>query len=176
MKQVAAVYADGGVVDVNPSPVGGTWAFVFVDAEGRRIAEQSGVILPGVLGLKSVSNNVAEFFALIAALDVVPHGWAGTVYSDSQVTLGRLFRGWKLTGLPPFLVTYGARVRQRLDLPNIKHVLLSGHPTQADLLAGVSKKRGLPVSEHNVRCDELCRFRAAELRQALSWACPCLRR
>jgi hypothetical protein len=41
-------------------------------------------------------------------------------------------------------------------LGKIEVILLQGHPTKEDLANGLGKKRQLPVSEHNVWCDEAC--------------------
>jgi hypothetical protein len=46
VSDIHTVYADGGVVNINPSPIGGTWAFCHVDANGGRIREESGRIEP----------------------------------------------------------------------------------------------------------------------------------
>lgn len=167
VRKIAAVYSDGGVIDINPSPLGGTWAWVWVDADGRRLAEQSGVVLPASLGVQTVSNNVSELFALLAGLSALPHGWSGHVYSDSQITLGRLFREWKLANVPPWLVEYGQRTLRRIDLAKTQYTLVAGHPTAAELAKGFSHKRNLPVSAHNVRCDELCTLRGRELKASL---------
>jgi ribonuclease HI len=151
---ITAIYCDGGVIARNPSPVGGTWAWCHVDAAGARIAQGSGVLpVPGT------TNNVAEFCAAVLALEAAPDGWTGRLCSDSQVTLGRLCWGWKLTGLPLDWVQRGSLVLQRLGL--VEAVLLQGHPTAADLRAGIGAKRGYPVSAHNVFCDQACSREAA---------------
>lgn len=48
-----------------------------------------------------------------------------------------------------------------------KTVLLQGHPTKADLACGIGKKRNLPVSIHNVWCDEACGKAAREFLENL---------
>lgn len=149
---VAAVYCDGGVIQVNPSPYGATWACVLVDSAGAVLHEAYGVIDDG---MPSYTNNLAEFAAVVQALELLPDGWRGTVYSDSAVTLGRFFAGWKMTGIPLWLIQRGAAARKRLDWQHVAHVLLDGHPTRAQLAAGIGK-RGSPVSIHNVTCDALC--------------------
>lgn len=148
-----AVYADGGVIRVNPSPHGGTWAWCWVDAGGARIRSAAGLILPGDIGMETVSNNVSEFMALARSLRSLPDGWSGTVYSDSRVTLGRIFEGWRDKGLPWHWIEAARRNLERLGA--VRPVLLDGHPTKAQLAAGLGK-RGNPVSEHNVFCDAEC--------------------
>jgi ribonuclease HI len=168
---IAAVYADGGVIGVNPSPIGGTWAYVHVDAGGEVIARDSAVVTPRS-SVPLITNNLTEMIALVRALAALPAGWSGHVYSDSQITLGRLFLGWKMNGIPPMLVKQGADALERLDLPNVQWTLLDGHPTKAQLAIGKGK-RGNPVSIHNVACDKECGRLAREfsaLRQELQTA------
>lgn len=153
-----AVYADGGVIQRNPSPIGGTWAWCHVSASGERIRTDSGVILPRH-SLPEITNNLSEYVALVRSLEALPEGWSGAVYSDSQVTLARLFKGARCKGLPPVLVRQGAAATERLDWGCLSPVLLQGHPTKAELLAGIGKE-GRPVSEHNVWCDLECGVRA----------------
>lgn len=156
---VTAIYADGGVIQINPSPIGGTWAFCHVNAANQRIRTASGVVLPRS-SCPLITNNLTEMIALVKGLEALPDGWAGVVYSDSQITLGRLFEGWKMSGIPPVLIRQGTAAMARLDWANCNYVLLDGHPTKAQLLAGRGK-RGAPVSEHNVFCDKACQKEAA---------------
>jgi ribonuclease HI len=159
-----AIYCDGGVIRVNPSPIGGTWAVRFV-RDGEVIAERSGVITPIRPGLPAITNNLTELLAVVSGLSKLPWTWTGTVYSDSQVTLGRVFDGWKWAGVPDWLRHDYERERIRLaNWDQITHVLLDGHPTKAQLLAGIGR-HGYPVSEHNVWCDRECGKRAAEYMQ-----------
>lgn len=152
-----SLYCDGGVIGSNPSSVGGTWAFCIVEND-ERIFEHKGFITPGE-DLPAITNNLTEMLALVRGLQQLPVGWAGTIYSDSQITLGRAFEGWKWKNIPAWLHHEYQVARGRLGWPNIKHVLLQGHPTKAELLAGVGKS-GRPVSEHNVWCDKACGERA----------------
>jgi ribonuclease HI len=153
----AAVYADGGVVLVNPSPHGGTWAYCWVDAAGARVFEASGVLLPETVapGAEAVSNNDSEFFAVAKALASLPDRWSGPVYTDSRVTICRMRN--ILAGFPVNLsaawTSHAARLLGRLG--PISWVLLDGHPTKAQLAAGIGK-RGNPCSAHNVWCDQEC--------------------
>jgi ribonuclease HI len=163
---IAAVYADGGVIGINPSPHGGTWAYVHVNEEGHVIAKNSGLVMPRA-SLPLITNNLTEMIALVKALEALPTGWSGHVYSDSQITLGRLFLGWKMNGIPPVLVRQGAAALERLDLPHIQWTLLDGHPTKAQLAMGKGK-RGNPVSIHNVACDTECGRLAREFTQVLA--------
>lgn len=164
-KTVVAVYADGGVIGRNPSLIGGTWAWAHVDAAGERIATGSGVVEPETAGVPAITNNYTEMIAILNGLAELPEGWAGIVCSDSKITLGRLFWEWKWTGIPARIIRRAAIVLQRLDLANSTVLLVDGHPTAAQLAAGVGK-RGGPVSEHNVWCDAECGRRGRAFRKA----------
>lgn len=157
------LYVDGGVIGVNPSPCDGTWAWIRVDAEDNIIASDSGYVrqvypecpLP-------VSNNVSELVAALQGLLALPEGWKGQFYSDSRITLGRVFQGWALAGVPDCL--------RRLILPakfrpvEVTWWLLDGHPT-AKHLAENRGKRGNQVSKWNAWCDKEC-SRLAKVYQA----------
>jgi hypothetical protein len=164
MSTIVAAYADGGVIQCNPSPIGGTWAACHVTADGARVWEASGVIPAGSF---PISNNYAEYVAALRALEALPPGWSGRLYSDSRITLGRLCGEWwegaihhtqaicySLNGLPADEIARGRSVLGRLG-PFVG-VLLQGHPTRADLARGVGAKRGFPVSIHNVWADDAC--------------------
>lgn len=166
MKEVVALYCDGGVIGRNPSTVGGTYAWCGVDAHGNRVLTHGGIV--EVVDDRPVTNNWTEQIAIVRALESMPDGWSGTVYSDSQIALGRVFLGWKTSNLPSNIKQRGIDALKRLG--TVKHVLLQGHPTKADLIAGIGKKRNLPVSEHNVWCDKEC-GRQAEVHKIrnLTW-------
>lgn len=154
-----ALYADGGVIGGNPSEIGGTWAWRHVGLDGE-INSGSGVIAPREAGLAVVTNNLTEMLAVLKGLQALPDGWQGVVYSDSNVTLGRVFRGWKWANIPTWVHDLYRQQVERLAWSSIDFVLLAGHPTAAQLAAGTGR-HGYPVSEHNVWCDKACR-RAGE--------------
>ena len=155
---VAHVFADGGVIRKNPSEIGGTWAFALVNAIGGRVAAASGhVAAAEVAPLPWVSNNLTECVALLLAFEQLPDGWAGPAYSDSLNAIKAHTRaglgGCDLDPpeyLPGDLWRRMARCRNRLGA--VTFTLLGGHPTRAELAAGV-RKDGKPVSAHNVFCD-----------------------
>jgi ribonuclease HI len=156
-----ALFADGGVIGSNPSAIGGTWAWRWV-REGAESCSFSGVITPQQAGLPAITNNLTEMLALVSGLQALPASWAGVVYSDSQITLGRIFLGWKWKNIPLWLHHEYQQARARLvNWDKIQWVLLQGHPTRAELAAGIGS-RGYPVSEHNVWVDKTCGERAAE--------------
>lgn len=149
---VAAVYADGGCIKCNPSPIGGTWATCHVTCEGTRRFVAYGIVRTKDTGTK-VTNNQTEFYALLMGLEALPNGWSGAVYSDSDVTLQRFFRNATARNIP---ADWHNRMFRCLDrLGTLTPVLLSGHPTKKELEVGVSRS-GHPVSEHNVFCDRMC--------------------
>lgn len=154
-EQIIALYADGGVIGRNPSSVGGTWAWRHVNANGEPVAEESGVITVAEAKVGFVTNNLTELLALVNGIEALPAGWRGTVYSDSNISLGRLFRGWALNEVPQWLIERMGAAMRHVDIEHSREVLLDGHPTKAQLEAGTGK-RGNPVSIHNVWCDEAC--------------------
>jgi ribonuclease HI len=157
------LFADGGVIKKNPSTIGGTWAFRIV-LNGVVRCERSGVITPAEAQLPAITNNLTEMIAVVQGLKqlTLTPQFCGTVYSDSQITLGRVFEGWKWTGIPTWLHLQFQRAREGLKRwDQIQHVLLAGHPTRAQLEAGIGR-HGYPVSEHNVWCDKACTQAALE--------------
>lgn len=156
------LFCDGGVIGANPSGIGRTWAFKrihvsdFDAGQAPVVYSESGVITPRKAGMPSITNNLTEMLALLKGLASLDKDWNGTIYSDSQITLGRAFMGWKWKNIPMWMHAEFQRERARLwRWDEIKYVLLDGHPTIAQLAAGIGK-RGGPVSEHNVWCDQAC--------------------
>lgn len=160
------LYVDGGVMRKNPSPIGGTWAARLV-RDGLVAMELSGWITPREARTEAITNNLTEMLALVRGLQLLPARWTGTIYSDSQVTLGRAFEGWKWQNIPPWLHHEYREARKHLmHWDELQHVLLDGHPTIAHLAAGTGK-RGHPVSEHNRWCDEACQAAARKFLENL---------
>jgi len=163
-----ALYCDGGVILRNPSTLGGTWAVRHV-VDGHVIQEAGGTITPVQMCAAEVTNNQTELLALVRGLEMLPSDWTGTVYSDSECTLGRAFLGWKWNNIPLWLHHRYQAARARLihwtSEPPIRFVLLDGHPTRAQLAAGKGK-RGRPVSEHQAWCDRRCQEEARQFMAA----------
>lgn len=159
-----ALYADGGVIGVNPSPIGGTWAWCQVQ-NGVRIATASGIITPAEARLPVITNNLTELYAILQARDSLPYAWTGTIHSDSWVSLQRVFLAARLNNVPDWLVRRLQTMQRDGWFSGCAWQLLDGHPTKAQLSAGVGK-RGNPVSEHNVWCDLACQQRAREVSHA----------
>jgi ribonuclease HI len=172
---VKALYTDGGMIGGNPSEHGGTWAWVRVEY-GVEFERSSGVLLPADLNNSTVSNNNSELYALLEGILHLPQHWEGDVCCDSAIALGWFFHGYKQNSIPmPLrkkLWHVQADVKERgLSLNPVLH---AGHPTKADLAAGLrmSKAPHLPVSRWNVLCDDLCgkrgRLHMLSLRSAAS--------
>jgi ribonuclease HI len=155
MSEAVAVFADGGCIQRNPSAIGSPWATCHVDADNERVWSARGIILavPGDPFLNETTNNQSELFALLNGLEALPDGWSGIAYTDSLVTIRRFRDEAGLAGIPLEWRKRMALVLGRLGV--LEYVLLDGHPTRAQLAAGVGK-RGNPVSEHNVFCDQQC--------------------
>ncbi len=166
--RVVKAFADGGVIGVNPSPLGGTWAVIYVDDQDQEIARFSGVITPLQMGLQTVSNNVSELYACLEAMKRLPDGWKGILHTDSGVTVCRLVNASPgMKGIPQAGID--ATFRQRERLRGMRVVLLDGHPNKAQLASGVGK-RGYPTSKWNVECDRECNRLATEFRTAATLA------
>lgn len=161
------LYVDGGVININPSPIGGTWAARLIE-NSQVIWGTGGTITPEQARMPAVSNNLTEMLALVRGMELLPWDWRGTIYSDSQVTLGRAFLGWKWNNIPHWLYdAFGNQTARLVHWKQIHYVLLDGHPTKAQLEAGVGK-RGHPVSAHNVWCDLACGESARRFLEKLS--------
>lgn len=161
------LYADGGVIKKNPSEIGGTWAFV-VTIEDDLLYRRSGVYTPEKLHVHKVTNNHMELIALLKGLDFcIEKGLEiERVYSDSNVSLGRLFRGWGMKNIPPWLVRKKEEIMSHYNINTMRWQLLDGHPTKKQLEAGIGK-RCHPVSKWNVKCDTLCNEEAQHYLETL---------
>lgn len=180
---ITEAYSDGGVIQRNPSPLGGTYGWCHVDERDERVAKGSGYVLPEYVAslctghetgvaVGVVSNNLTEMLAMVLAMEALPDGWSGTVKSDSGITIGRVRSIFdvvvgraeythKLEGIPA-----GLRERvyaQAARLGDVSFSLLAGHPKADDLRRGYKIKQRssgeeyhVPVSRHNVLCDKLC--------------------
>jgi hypothetical protein len=147
---ITELWVDGGVIGHNPSKHGGVYAWVAVSKHGMPVEQQSGLILP-VNPPKPITNNVAELTAALIAIKDNPD-FAGTLFTDSTVTLCRLLDSDAFDGVPAWVVTLTLRLRRNRKWTA---VLVSGHPTRKELAAGASKE-GRIVSKWNVLADKLC--------------------
>ena len=163
---VVAIYADGGVVGANPSPVGGVWAWCAVNEHDERVVRRSGFTLRR--GVREVTNNNMELVALVLAVEALHEGWSGIICSDSRLALGTLFEGFNARKQPPNIVKRGMAAAARLS--KVETMLLQGHPTKEDLITGIGARRNLPVSQHNVWCDQECNRVKKQQKQAFELA------
>lgn len=80
-----------------------------------------------------ITNNQAEWMAMLWLLHAMPTGWSGTVVCDSQVTIRRWFthrlRG-NNDGIPPRWLSVGRRELRRLGKIKVVHV--DGHMEESD--------------------------------------------
>lgn len=130
-------FADGGVYMKNPSKKGGAWAYVKLN--GKEVVSNYGIVEGKVTG------NFMEFIALYEVIKSLPDGWSGEIVSDSKITLGRIFYGWKCNGLPEDLVEDCRNQIKRLGVVFPRHV--KGHQAQSDDI----------YITYNRMCDSLCR-------------------
>lgn len=163
--KIVALYADGGLVGAYPRSLGGTWAWCHVNRYDEIYNCDSGFLENTDDCI--ITNNVAELYAVVRGMEQLPNGWSGVVASDSQATIGRLFCGWQLNGVPEWLVVSMHEQLARLDVPSIMPLCLDGHPTQGELRKGYSK-RGNPVSEFNVWCDQQCGLEAVRAKRKVA--------
>lgn len=152
-----SIFCDGGCIVKNPSIYGGTWCYVLVE-DNKSISTASGIILPNDVGLPAITNNLSELFAALKGLAAAPTGWQGALYTDSLITLRRITTGEKFNGIPQKLREKTLELRRGRKWQGI---LLSGHPTKAQLEIGIGRK-GRPVSKWNVYCDQECKRLATE--------------
>jgi ribonuclease HI len=155
------LYCDGGVIQVNPSPYGGTFSWVLIE-DNQIVKEGCGIVPPIEVGLLTVSNNLMELYAALAGLVQMGEDWRGTLWTDSQVTFFRLGSSLKLNGIPREIRTQCLQIRRaRRWQVN----LLKGHPTRPMLRKGYVRNcygKRVPVSKWNVYCDQKCQQLAKE--------------
>jgi len=170
MKKIISLYCDGGVIGSNPSAIGGTHAYKLIFDDGTEKGNAS-VLTPDLVG-GPVTNNQTEMLALLKGFMELPEDFTGTVYSDSQVTLGRAFMGWKWKNVPTWMhKLYQTQRAKFTNWEQIGYVLLDGHPTRQQLQAGYGK-RGHRVSEHNVWCDHECQRAGAMFLETIGQNIP----
>ncbi len=148
------LFADGGVLGPNPSEIGGSWAFCRV-VDGVQVDTRSGVVLPQKIGMRTVSNNISELYAIIAGIKSLPPDWRGTIVTDSLVTLRRRFPGAKMNGVPDAMARFARLYFDKVIDNGCRFTLVDGHPTKEHLLTGFGK-RGNRVSKWNKWCDTGC--------------------
>lgn len=160
--RVNRLYTDGGVIQKNPSPIGGTWAYCLVTIKGNLMYEDYDVERADRFNGKLVTNNQMELLAVIRGLQTLRRDMVVHICSDSEITLGRLFHGYAMENIPEWMLEELAQERSRLtQFKNFKYTLLSGHPTKSQLITGTGRNSH-PVSQWNQRADSLCKLAGKE--------------
>jgi ribonuclease HI len=177
--RTTTLYSDGGVVQRNPSSLGGTWAWCATDQTGWRIIEQGGYLLAETGQV--ISNNQMEWCAAMHALEAMPDGWAGTLVTDSQNVIDRLRYARKRLREPAGQVLVPRNLPwpwyqrmvvalERLGDLELRHV--KGHPSAADLKRGYTVDdrgaRKYAVSDQQVWCDMRCQQESMRVRLRLT--------
>ena len=108
-----AVYCDGGVIRRNPSPIGGTWAYIWTRTN-ESVREDRG-LMPVSDDWPAISNNHSELQALVEAMEHLPDGWAGVICTDSGVTIARCGAGGTRSSTHPARVARAALAPPRPD-------------------------------------------------------------
>lgn len=131
MNYVYKVYTDGGVIGRNPSSHGFTWAAVLLDSDSEHVV-MSGVVTPRDVGLTSVENNMAETVAIVMALEALPAGWSGTIYTDNLNSLRRADTK-RLGKGSRFNASLSGRFYEAVRrCPDVSYRLVIGHPTRKE--------------------------------------------
>lgn len=155
------IYVDGGVISRNPSPYGGTYAYRLVHEDGNVLSEGCEIILyPGC------TNNMSEYLAALYGMTKTPSNIPATLFSDSQITLGRIFHGWKTNG-----IFEQWKNKMNTEYNRLKgfllHEIVDGHPTKLQLSIGIGK-RGNKCNINNVWCDKACQQKSKQFLEKLN--------
>lgn len=152
------LYTDGGVVKKNPSPIGGTWAWILVKDDNHIISSHKGFISPKDMQMGDfVTNNQTELLAVVQGLCYLDNYEVVEICSDSEITLGRLFRGSPFKNIPEWMKSALEQEKERLiNFKLFTYELMDGHPTAIEVLHGIGKK-GHVTSRFNVMCDDMCK-------------------
>lgn len=155
------LFTDGGVILKNPSPYGGSAAYIIVK-NAEEVERKSWYLEPraksGVL-----TNNDAELDAAIEGIlrisEITKESF--NLATDSIVTVTRLAKEGYGSGFIPESLDKKAKARfaearQILRERYTSIYLVGGHPTRKELLLEENRK-GFPVSKFNVECDSMCR-------------------
>lgn len=162
--RITRLFTDGGVIGSNPSAIGGTVAFC-MQFSGAGQLKYARAFSAKQLKVDEVTNNQTELYAVILGLGYLFEEEIACIYSDSEITLGRLFKGYAMKNIPEFMVNKLSKERKRLiNWHRFQSILLKGHPTWMELNNGISKT-GRPVHSLNKWCDEQCSKKAHEYLQ-----------
>lgn len=157
------IYTDGGTIGGHPSKIGGVWAWCRV-LNGEIVASGTDAFTNELPGYEKATNNQAELLAMVRAFQALPFDWFGAIYSDSEITIGRVSQGWKMNNIPPHMIRQLEAEQHRLKyFSQLRFHHVKGHPSKADLEQGIGDK-------FNVWCDETCRKTAEAYKEFLGIA------
>lgn len=158
MENTLCLWTDGGVIQRNPSPFGGTFAWVRTE-NGVEVACAAGLLLPADIKMPVVTNNNSELYALIDGIVCLPENWHGTVYTDSQIALNWVKYKKQSNAIPAWLREAMQLVLSDAEQKGVhlEYQHIKGHPTEEEL----ADETANGVSHYNVRCDALCTAQAA---------------
>jgi ribonuclease HI len=122
---ITELYIASGLIGSNPSAIGATYANRLIGDAGT-CHDRSGVLPSWKIEFTAVvTNNQAEMWAMLEGLRRLPETFSGTIYSRNQVTLGRIFSGWKWTNIPSWIhQIYRVQRKRLLNWGEIKYVLV----------------------------------------------------
>ena len=154
---VDLVVCDAGTLGVNGKAKAVSWAYCFVDSRNNLITSKVD------MNWELKTSPQGEVLAIIEALEALPVGWSGKVWSDCLYALKVVFKTdywdgyiWSDKKLNPKLKKRRDVLWRKYDgFKDFEIELLSGHPNKKELEAKVAKN-GRRVSEWNVVCDSLC--------------------
>ena len=151
------LYTDGGVILKNPSTIGGTWAWILVDDMDEIVLDKaSGYVTPKDLRTDVVTNNQTELLAVIEAFSSMDWDSVLELRSDSEITLGRVFKNYAFNNIPEWMRLKLIVEKKRLEnFSKFSYMLMDGHPTKEQVEKGTGKK-GHVTSKWNVWCDKEC--------------------
>ncbi len=137
---IKELYIASGLIGSNPSAIGVTYANRLVGDNGS-CHDRSGVLPSWKIEFTAVvTNNQAEMWAMLEGLRRLPEIFSGTIYSRNQVTLGRIFSGWKWTNIPSWIhQIYRMQRKRLLNWGEIKYTLVDAE------------------NEHYKWCKQACR-------------------
>ncbi len=98
---IRELYIASGLIGSNPSMIGGTYAWRLT-FDHRDPVDCAAVLPMSEIG-GPVTNNQAEMLALLTGLERLPESFCGSIHSQSMVTLGRAFQGWRWRNIPGWM-------------------------------------------------------------------------
>jgi ribonuclease HI len=101
MNKQINIYVDGGVIGPNPSPKGGTFAYIFIEGKEKRMLSGSGIVTPSEMGLDSITNNLTELLAAVNALEHFDKWNEKSDYSKIVLLTDSRITKYRMMDVPP---------------------------------------------------------------------------